>query len=162
VRKNSKPCRVLPSEYEEQDRGYDTPCWIWTAHRPTGVGYISIRREGRFVLAHRVAYEQYKGAIPDGLVLDHLCRVPACVNPDHLEAVTQRENALRGVGITAQLARQTHCKRGHSLSGENLHINPESLGERVLRLHREGYGVDADRVLDEMLERRREWEQPQP
>lgn len=63
--------------------------------------------------AHRMAYEHFKGPIPDGLYIDHLCRVRCCVNPDHLEAVSNRENILRGVGAGAIHARQKSCPLGH-------------------------------------------------
>ena len=71
-------------------------------------------------IAHRVAYEKAYGPIPEGLVIDHLCRNGLCVNPEHLEAVTRKENILRGEGACAQNARKTHCKRGHELIPENL------------------------------------------
>src|SRR5688572_16860021 len=70
-------------------------CWLWTASRILS-GYGQVRFEGKNQRAHRVAYALVKGPIPEGLVLDHLCRVKHCVNPDHLEAVTQAENLRRG------------------------------------------------------------------
>ena len=69
--------------------------------------------------AHRLAYELVKGPISDGLQIDHLCRNRACINPDHLEAVTQRENILRGEGVAALNARKTHCPQGHAYDEEN-------------------------------------------
>lgn len=94
-------------------------CWLWlAAHDRNGYGFISVA--GKQYRAHRVAYEAYRGPIPSGLVIDHLCRNPACVNPNHLEAVSVRENTLRGVSPAAHAARQTVCKRGHSMEGENL------------------------------------------
>lgn len=94
-------------------------CWLWTGHTKSGT-------YGQFTLfphhqmpAHRFAYITEVGAIPNGLVLDHLCRNPRCVRPDHLEAVTQRENVLRGEGIAAKRSAQTHCVRGHEFTPEN-------------------------------------------
>lgn len=71
--------------------------------------------------AHRFIYEQLVGPIGGGLQLDHLCRVRHCVNPDHLEPVTQRVNMMRGQGLAARNAKKTHCIRGHRLAGENIH-----------------------------------------
>lgn len=98
-------------------------CWTWIGGTFTeGYGAFS-PAAGRRVRAHRYAYELVVGPIPEGLVLDHLCRNILCVNPAHLEPVTSGENVLRGEGPPAKRARQTHCKRGHPLSGPNLHID---------------------------------------
>lgn len=95
-------------------------CWLWRgAMMTTGYPVMSLGARRKKMLAHRFAYEQLRGPIPAGLVLDHLCRTPACVNPDHLEAVRQRENVLRGNGIPAHRARQTHCAYGHAFTPEN-------------------------------------------
>jgi hypothetical protein len=72
------------------------------------------------------------GAIPDDLQIDHLCRVTQCVNPDHLEAVTARENGRRSDNISSLNARKTHCKRGHPFDGDNLRIS-STTGERICR-----------------------------
>jgi len=103
-----------------EDRGHDTPCWVWQGATHSG-GYGSVRRPGGPVEStHRVLYKETVGVIPAGLHLDHLCRVRACCNPDHLEPVTPRENILRGVGQGALHAAKTHCLRGHPFSGDNL------------------------------------------
>ena len=82
--------------FEPQPNG----CWIWTgACFQDGYGAFSPVGTGRNVRVHRWAYERFVGRIPDGLVIDHLCHVPQCVNPDHLEAVTAQENTRRWVAI---------------------------------------------------------------
>ncbi|MEU6204615.1 HNH endonuclease signature motif containing protein [Micromonospora musae] len=75
---------------------------------------------GRTINAHRAAYYLFVGEVAEGLELDHLCRQRRCVNPNHLEPVTGRENVLRGVGLTAKNATKTHCPRGHELAPGNL------------------------------------------
>lgn len=96
-------------------------CWEWTGgHFPLGYGMNRplIRPDGSKTSrsAHRIAYELIVGPIPAELEIDHLCRNPGCVNPAHLEPVTHRENVLRGNGLAARQARQTHCKYGHPLT----------------------------------------------
>lgn len=98
-------------------------CWIWQGAK-TYNGYGQFRFDGQIRYAHRWSYEHHVGAIPEGKVLDHLCRTPSCVNPKHLEPVTQRINVLRGESPAAKQARQTHCRKaGHPLSGSNLSIS---------------------------------------
>lgn len=99
-------------------------CWIWTASTSAGYGQLWHRDHGRAIGAHRIAYELYRGEIPAGFDIDHLCRTPSCVNPDHLEAVTHRENVMRGESPGARAQRRTHCSEGHVLSGENLYVEP--------------------------------------
>lgn len=90
-----------------------TGCWEWhVLPKGSAYGYLGVSGTPRH--AHRVAYELFIGPIPEGLVIDHLCGVARCVNPAHLEAVTQQENRRR------QVERQTHCRQGHPLSGPNL------------------------------------------
>lgn len=97
-------------------------CWLWRAGKFWhGYGQFSVNNKSRY--AHRVAYELEFGPVPDGMQLDHLCRVRLCVRPSHLEAVTQTENIRRGVSPTALNRRLTKCKRGHDLSGDNIHVN---------------------------------------
>ena len=101
-----------------------TACWRWrgactSANSHGRGGYGRFWLDGREVLAHRVAYETYKGPIPDGYTVDHRCNNPSCVNPAHLSLATPRDNILRGNGVFAQNARKTHCKRGHAFTPEN-------------------------------------------
>ena len=96
-------------------------CWLWTGCVGTkGYGYA--RSDGRNALAHRVAWQMYRGEIPSGLQIDHLCRNRKCVRPEHMELVTIRTNVLRGIGLSAINARKTHCIRGHEFIGENVKI----------------------------------------
>lgn len=98
-------------------------CWEWKAAKtPKGYGQFNIDKV--VLRAHRVAYELVVGPIPDGLTIDHLCRNPSCVNPDHLEPVTNRENTLRGSNFIAQHAKKTHCPHGHEYTEENTYRKP--------------------------------------
>lgn len=108
----------------------DGGCWLWTgSRRGTGYGYISVGRR-KNAPAHRVSYAINVGAIPNGLHIDHLCRVRHCVNPAHLEPVTCKENIIRGhvargtrnpkvrTGLP-QCQQRTHCKHGHPFDPVN-------------------------------------------
>lgn len=123
-------------------------CWEW-AGATNGVGYgvLALGRNGPKVLAHRLAYEQWVGPIPDGLTIDHLCRNPGCVRPDHLEPVTQRVNTLRGTSPSAAQAKQTHCKRGHPFDEANTHIT--TTGKRNCRTCHRDYERERQRRLRE-------------
>lgn len=99
-------------------------CWEWQGTR-NELGYGLTSAEGQRVRVHRFIYELLIGPIPDGLVLDHLCRNPPCCNPAHLEPVTQGENVRRGVVIPRRRERsanRTHCRRGHELTPENTYV----------------------------------------
>jgi len=96
-----------------EDRGYVTPCHIWQG-QPQGGGYgLAFGEDGRKTTAHRVIYEREVGPIPDGLQLDHLCRVRICVNPEHMEPVTNAENARRGkrTTLTHSIAARIRARR---------------------------------------------------
>lgn len=99
----------------------NTGCWLWTG---TSSGtYPQKYASGRTRLAHRLSYQLLRGPIPAGMQLDHLCRTPFCVNPDHLEVVTARVNTLRGNTPAAANAAKTHCPAGHEYSPENTYID---------------------------------------
>jgi hypothetical protein len=88
-----------------------TLCWLWTGYkRHGGKGYGEIRISGRKWLTHRAAYYAWRGPVPDGLELDHLCSDKACFNPDHLELVTHQINMARARSSNAE---KTHCPKGH-------------------------------------------------
>lgn len=112
-------------------------CWLWL-NKPQagGYGYTGAgwrKNKGQTCLAHRAVYILIKGPIPDGMVLDHLCRNKICVNPDHLEPVTRKENTYRCEYAPATINLQkTHCINGHELSGANLRISKQT-SERVCR-----------------------------
>jgi hypothetical protein len=109
-------------------------CWVWTgSSTDEGYGFLTTKTytPPKFV-SHRLAYELYRGPIPEGLTIDHLCRNRGCVNPWHLEPVTSKENVLRGIGISAMNARKTHCKHGHEFDIRNTYITKE--GERACRM----------------------------
>ena len=115
-------------------------CWIWTGVTTTAPGArLSYPRfcigKAKTVAAHRFSYELFVGPIPDGLTLDHLCRNTLCVNPSHLEPVTNRENVLRGTGPSARNARKTVCGQGHPLTSDNVRM--EGSSRRCLTCQRE-------------------------
>ncbi len=116
----------MPRQYTTQERvaafwdkvQFTDTCWLWTG----GIdryGYGKFRFNGRMAGAHVYAYEFCVGPIPEGLQIDHLCRTRPCQNTDHMELVTSRVNTLRGEGITAKKARQTHCINGHLFDEAN-------------------------------------------
>lgn len=119
------PRKDIAERFWEKVRKTDG-CWFWTSTRgENGYGQFTLRT-GVVRRAHRIAYELAVGPIPDGLEIDHLCRVRACVNPAHLEPVTRQENIRRAV------AAKTHCPKGHPRTPENSahdHVN----GSRVWR-----------------------------
>lgn len=106
-------------------------CWLWIGKSKTQDGYGLLKWRGKSHRAHRFVYEMIKGPIPGGAPLDHLCRVRACVNPDHLEPTTVRINTLRGDTLPARNAAKTHCPQGHPYSEENTYRNPA--GQRTCR-----------------------------
>lgn len=99
------------------ERGGVLDCWQWLGPRkPDGYGFFTIRDpRKRTAYAHRHAYELLIATIPAGLTIDHLCRMPSCVNPAHMEVVTRSENNRRRRGYNTK----THCRNGHEFTPEN-------------------------------------------
>lgn len=95
--------------------------WIGASDKK---GYGMFWANGKGWRAHRFSYVLAHGELSEELTIDHLCRVPGCVNPHHLEAVSSKTNTLRGYGISAQNKRKTHCKRGHEFTPENTRTQP--------------------------------------
>nr|WP_268250013.1 HNH endonuclease [Streptomyces echinoruber] len=114
------------------------PCWLWTG-RPNQHGYGRFRSGGQgsqTVPAHRWSYEGLVAEIPDGLVLDHLCRTRHCVNPYHLDPVPNAVNVLRGESFSAANAAKTECPEGHPYSQENTYVHPTTGGRLCLTCKR--------------------------
>lgn len=128
----------------------NTGCWLWLKYVNEG-GYGQSYLNGRLVYAHRMAWEIYRGPIPVGMQIDHVCRVRSCVNPEHLRVVTQRTNLVENsTGLAARNIAKTHCLRGHPLSGENL------LARRVGRGCRTCFNARAKDRRHERLSRERQ------
>jgi HNH endonuclease len=111
--------------WSKVDKCAPNGCWQWIG-RLSYAGYGQFYVGDRCFRPHRTSYEWERGPIPDGLELDHLCRNRGCVNPDHLEAVTHKENVRRGRALEVMLARKravTHCPKGHPYEGDNLWTN---------------------------------------
>lgn len=130
--RTGRPPKPAIERFRQHTRETPTGCIEWTGYLDKD-GYGQIRPAGRKstnMRVHRWAYEHFVGPIPDGLVIDHLCKNRACCNPDHLEPVTARENWLRGDGPARINADKTHCIYDHPLSGDNLIVRD---GKRACR-----------------------------
>jgi hypothetical protein len=110
--------RSAAERFASSVRVDESGCWIWTGTTVAKGRNGALSVNGRKELAHRFSYRLAHGSIPDGLELDHLCRVPLCVNPAHLEPVTHLENLRRGPGS------KTHCVNGHQFTPENTRRMP--------------------------------------
>lgn len=111
-------------------------CWVWQGATTNGYGIVQLGRGIGTARTHRVSYEHFRGPIPQGWTIDHLCANTRCCNPDHLEAVTRAENAERqGAAGRADPGRRnrakTHCRHGHPFDEANTRICPK--GKRVCR-----------------------------
>ena len=94
-------------------------CWLWVAANSRGYGQFKFL--GKVHQTHRIAYVAARGPIPFGLQLDHLCRMPSCCNPQHLEAVTMAVNIRRGL-VGEHLRTRTHCPKGHAYDAANTYV----------------------------------------
>jgi hypothetical protein len=113
----------------------ESACWPWLGSKDSkGYGTFKIGgKRGIAAKAHRLAFELERGHVPLGLVLDHLCRNHACVNPWHLEPVTNQENVLRGRSTKSR----THCAAGHEYNEENYRYNSGSQGRYCAQCNRD-------------------------
>lgn len=144
VNKDSCKANIWPIGYVVRENG----CWDWVGSK-TARGYgcwSGAVRMGlsRSAYAHRVMYEMHVGSISKGLTIDHLCRNHSCVNPAHLEPVTQRENVLRGLAPAALVYQKEHCWQGHPLLSPNDYYTRKREGRADSRVCKEcvrGRGV---------------------
>jgi hypothetical protein len=136
-------------------------CWMWNSHKnQKGYGLFWFGKKG--ISAHRLSYEVHVGPIPDGMQIDLLCRVPACVNPAHLEPVTPLENTRRGKKGDLHLA----CAQGHAMTPGNTLVHNTQRGvsrrcrtcqNKANRKYRERRSLMADqREADKLLATNRE------
>ena len=126
---------VLQRFDDKIDENLASDCWLWDgAKTPGGYGLFY---DGKLGSAHRWSYEYTNGKVPAGMQIDHLCRVRGCVNPDHMEVVTQQENIKRG-DCGKHHTNKTHCPYGHPYSGDNLYISPKS-GSRACKICARNY-----------------------
>lgn len=132
--------RPLPELFWEKVDKTAT-CWLWTGNI-NHAGYGRFNYLGKRIMAHRVSYELVVGPIPEGLQIDHLCRVRNCVNPSHLEPVTNAENVRRGISVPpfAVINRaKTYCPQNHPYDEVNTEFRPS--GRRRCRACSRAYAA---------------------
>lgn len=115
----------LPQRFVDKVELHPSGCWLWKGWTLSD-GYGSFNVDSRKIKAHRFSYEGLVGPIPEGLHLDHLCLVKACINPSHLEPVTPGENVRRS---HEQKGPKTHCTHGHEYTADNTYLNPRGYRE---------------------------------
>lgn len=134
---HSKPIpKLTPKQsrnfWKKVNKETDSGCWDWTGYKNSeeyGRFYIAHGKGERSIfLAHRIAYSELVASIPEGMVIDHKCKNHSCVNPDHLDVVTIKENVLRGDGPTAKNARKETCIHGHPLTDDNVYLEHNKNG----------------------------------
>jgi len=115
---------------------FSKDCWKISGSRGNGYSQFLIR--GKNYPSHRVSYEFFhKAKVPTNMVIDHLCRVPNCVNPSHLEIVTSAENNYRGESPWGKNKRKTHCINGHPFEGDNLYDRIDRKWRQCKKCHRD-------------------------
>lgn len=123
----------VPQFWSHVDQGKPDECWRWNGYRD-GQGYGTFSHGGRSVKAHRVSYTLAHGRIEPGMVIDHLCENTSCVNPAHLEAVSNGENVRRAVASgripRPKLSKRRYCKRGHEMTDDNTYVFPSTRTRR--------------------------------
>lgn len=120
--------RVAAERFFSKVRFTET-CWVWTGATSQGYGSFALRSYTT-IAAYRWSFEFVRGLVPKGFQLDHVCKNRICVNPGHLEVVTQKTNVLRGSGPPAVNAKKSHCIHGHEFTPENTYQRKDSVGRK--------------------------------
>lgn len=126
--------RILERHWKKILVNQNTGCWEWQGVKTNG-GYGMVCYKYKTHIAHRFFYKALVGSIPEGLELDHLCRVRNCVNPNYLEPVTHQENCRRGTQGDWQ-KQKTHCPQGHEYTLENTYIHSGKRQCKTCSYHR--------------------------